>query len=57
MKKVGIRRLIPTYELIQSSREYSLFGQDRLKIQVQIEDVNKRLMRVKELVQKLGANN
>ncbi|WP_177166075.1 hypothetical protein [Nitrosomonas ureae] len=57
MKKAGIRRLIPTYELIQSSREYSLSGQDRLKIQVQIEDVNKRLMRVKELVQKLGANN
>jgi transcription-repair coupling factor (superfamily II helicase) len=41
-------------QLIQSSREYSLSGQDRLKIQVQIEDVNKRVMRVKELMQKLG---
>jgi len=41
-------------QLIQSSREYSLSGQDRLKIQVQIEDVNKRVMRVKELMQRLG---
>jgi len=41
-------------KLIQSGREYSLAGQDRLKIQVQIEDVNKRVMRVRELMQKLG---
>ena len=41
-------------QLIQSSREYSLSGPDRLKIQVQIADVNKRVMRIKELVQKLG---
>ena len=40
-------------QLIQSSREYSLSGQDRLKILVKIEDVNKRVMRIKELVQKL----
>ncbi len=44
-------------KLIQSSREYSLSGQDRLKVQVQIEDVNKRVIRVKELIQKLGGNN
>ena len=41
-------------QLIQSSREYSLSGQDRLKIQVKIEDVAKRVMRIKELMQKLG---
>jgi transcription-repair coupling factor (superfamily II helicase) len=41
-------------QLIQSSREYSLSGQDRLKILVKIEDVNKRVMRIKELLQKLG---
>lgn len=41
-------------QLIQSSREYSLSGQDRLKILVKIEDVNKRVMRIKELVHKLG---
>jgi transcription-repair coupling factor (superfamily II helicase) len=41
-------------QLIQSSREYSLSGPDRLKIQVKIEDVNKRVTRVKELMQKLG---
>ncbi|WMJ09488.1 transcription-repair coupling factor [Nitrosomonas sp. sh817] len=41
-------------QLIQSSREYSLSGQDRLKILVKIEDVNKRVMRIKELIQKLG---
>ncbi|QOJ20579.1 MAG: transcription-repair coupling factor [Gammaproteobacteria bacterium] len=41
-------------QLIQSSREYSLSGQDRLKVLVQIEDVNKRVMRIKELMQKLG---
>jgi len=39
---------------MQSSREYSLSGQDRLKVLVQIEDVNKRVMRIKELMQKLG---
>ena len=44
-------------QLIQSSREYSLSGQDRLRIQVKIEDVNKRVMRIKELVQKLSFNN
>ncbi|WP_074701698.1 TRCF domain-containing protein [Nitrosomonas ureae] len=44
-------------QLIQSSREYSLSGQDRLKIQAQIEDLNKRVTRVKELMQKLGRNN
>lgn len=43
-------------KLIQSSREYSLSGPDRLKIQVQIADVNKRVMRVRELMQKLGVN-
>ena len=41
-------------QLIQSSREYSLSGPDRLKILVKIEDVNKRVTRVKELMQKLG---
>jgi len=41
-------------QLIQSSREYSLSGQDRLKVLVQIADVNKRVMRIKELMQKLG---
>ncbi|MBX3616596.1 transcription-repair coupling factor [Nitrosomonas sp.] len=41
-------------QLIQSSREYSLSGQDRLKILVKIEDVNKRVMRIKELMNKLG---
>ncbi|MBX9917613.1 MAG: transcription-repair coupling factor [Nitrosomonas sp.] len=41
-------------QLIQSSREYSLSGQDRLKILVKIEDVNKRVIRIKELMQKLG---
>ncbi|MBS0300143.1 MAG: transcription-repair coupling factor, partial [Proteobacteria bacterium] len=41
-------------QLIQSSREYSLSGQDRLKILVKIEDVNMRVMRIKELVRKLG---
>ena len=45
---------IKIIQLIQSSREYSLSGQDRLKIQVKIEDVNKRVMRVRELMQKLG---
>ncbi len=43
-------------QLIQSSREYSLSGQDRLKILVKIEDVNKRVMRIKELVQKLDGS-
>jgi len=41
-------------QLMQSSREYSLSGQDRLKVLVQIADVNKRVMRIKELMQKLG---
>ena len=45
---------IKIIQLIQSSREYSLSGQDRLKVLVQIEDVNKRVMRIKELMQKLG---
>lgn len=45
---------IKIIQLIQSGREYSLAGQDRLKIQVQIVDVNKRVMRVRELIQKLG---
>ena len=45
---------IKIIQLIQSSREYSLSGQDRLKVQSQIEDVNKRVMRIKELMQKLG---
>ncbi len=40
-------------QLIQSGREYSLAGQDRLKVQVQVEDVNKRVIRIKELMQKL----
>lgn len=31
-----------------------LSGQDRLKVQMQIEDVNKRMMKFKELMQKLG---
>ena len=44
-------------QLIQSSREYSLSGQDRLKILVKIEDVNKRVMRIKGLMQKLGRNS
>ena len=44
---------IKIIQLIQSSREYSLSGQDRLKVQAQIEDVNKRVMRIKELMQKL----
>lgn len=48
---------IKIIQLIQSGREYSLAGQDRLKIQAQIVDVNKRVMRVRELVQKLGSNN
>jgi transcription-repair coupling factor (superfamily II helicase) len=45
---------IKIIQLIQSSREYSLSGQDRLKVLVQIEDVNKRVIRIKELMQKLG---
>ncbi len=45
---------IKIIQLIQSGREYSLSGQDRLKIQVQIDDVNQRVIRVKELMQKLG---
>ncbi len=44
-------------KLIQSSREYSLSGPDRLKIQVQIADVNKRVIRIKELIQKLSSNS
>lgn len=44
-------------KLIQSGREYSLSGPDRLKVQVQIVDVNKRVMRIKELIQKLDVNN
>ncbi|MBA3755243.1 MAG: hypothetical protein H0X02_03005, partial [Nitrosomonas sp.] len=44
-------------KLIQSSREYSLSGPDRLKIQVQIADINKRVMRIKELIQKLSIND
>jgi transcription-repair coupling factor (superfamily II helicase) len=44
-------------QLIQSSREYSLSGQDRLKIQVPIADINKRVMRIKELIQRLNINN
>ena len=48
---------IKIIQLIQSSREYSLSGQDRLKVQVQIEDVNKRVIRIKELMQKLGVND
>lgn len=45
---------IKIIQLIQSGREYSLAGQDRLKIQAQIVDVNKRVMRVRELMQKLN---
>lgn len=44
-------------KLIQSGREYSLSGPDRLKVQVQIVDVNKRVVRIKELIQKLDVNN
>ncbi|PSJ17564.1 transcription-repair coupling factor [Nitrosomonas supralitoralis] len=44
-------------KLIQSGREYSLSGPDRLKVQVQIADVNKRVIRIKELIQKLSINN
>ena len=42
--------------LIQSSREYSLAGQDRLKVQVQIADVNKRVIRIKELIHRLAGS-
>jgi len=48
---------IKIIQLIQSGREYSLAGQDRLKIQVQIVDVNKRVMRVRELMQRLGVDS
>ncbi len=44
-------------QLIQSSREYLLSGPDRLKIQVPIADINKRVMRIKELIQRLSINN
>ena len=44
-------------KLIQSSPEYSLAGPDRLKIQVQIADVSQRVMRIKELIQKLSTTN
>lgn len=44
---------IKIIQLIQSSREYTFSGQDRLKVLVQIEDVNQRVMRVKALMQKL----
>lgn len=43
-------------QLIQSGREYSLAGQDRLRVQVKIQDINQRVMRIKELMQKLGLN-
>ena len=40
-------------QLIQSGREYSLAGQDRLKIQIKTPDVIQRVMRIKELIQRL----
>lgn len=40
--------------LIQSSREYSMSGPDRLKVQVEIEDVPQRVAHVKKLIQVLS---
>ncbi|SEN50945.1 transcription-repair coupling factor [Nitrosomonas marina] len=42
-------------QLIQSGREYSLAGPDRLKVQVQIADVKKRVLRIQSLMQSLSA--
>ena len=43
--------------LIQNNHEYSISGPDRLKIEVQITDVNQRVMRIKELIQQLSIKN
>jgi len=41
-------------QLIQSSREYSLAGPDRIKILAPIPDVRKRVLRIQSLIQTLG---
>lgn len=41
-------------QLIQSRRNYRLAGQDRLRVEVAIEDVAVRVVRVKELLRELG---
>jgi transcription-repair coupling factor (superfamily II helicase) len=43
-------------KLIQSSREYSLSGPDRLKIQIQIPEVDKRVTRIKHLIRVLACS-
>ncbi|SER19811.1 transcription-repair coupling factor (superfamily II helicase) [Nitrosomonas sp. Nm51] len=44
-------------QLIQSGREYSLAGPDRLKVQVQIPEVKKRVLRIQRLMQSLNTGN
>ncbi|MDR4515876.1 MAG: transcription-repair coupling factor [Nitrosomonas sp.] len=41
-------------QLIQSSREYSLAGPDRLKVQVQIPEIRNRVLRIQNLIQSLS---
>ena len=41
-------------QLIQSSREYSLAGPDRLKLKVNIPDAPKRVLRIQSLIQALS---
>ncbi|PTN12425.1 transcription-repair coupling factor [Nitrosomonas aestuarii] len=42
-------------QLIQSGREFSLAGPDRLKIQIQIPEVNKRVQRIQHLINTLNS--
>lgn len=44
-------------ELIQHNSEYKLSGPDRLRIQVQIEGITERILRIKSLIEELSGSN
>jgi len=44
-------------ELIQHNSEYKLSGPDRLRIQVQIEGITERILRIKSLIEELNGSN
>lgn len=44
-------------ELIQHNSEYKLSGPDRLRIQVQIEGITERIVRIKSLIEELSGSN
>jgi len=43
-------------ELIQHNNEYKLSGPDRLRIQVQIEGIAERVVRIKSLIEELSGS-